>query len=88
VLPGMWKLYGYALPALLASRSKRHEEQFGFSPMAEVETSTRGRCAAGSAFTASTTARVAATLERLISALCADVHRVAMGSPAGWERWL
>lgn len=50
--------------------------------MAEVETSTRGRCAAGSALTASTTARVAATLERLISALCAAVHRVAIGSPA------
>ena len=56
--------------------------------MAEVETSTRGRCAAGSALTASTTARVAATLERLISALCAAVHRVAMGSPTGCERWL
>lgn len=54
-------------------------------PMAEVETSTRGRCSAGSAFTASTTRRVAATLERLISALCAAVHRVAIGSPVDNE---
>ena len=43
---------------------------------------TRGRCSAGIALTASATARVAATLERLISTLCAAVHRVAIGSPA------
>ncbi len=43
---------------------------------------TRGRCSAGIALTASATRRVAATRERLISALCAADHRVAIGSPA------
>ena len=43
---------------------------------------TRGRCSAGSALTASTTDRVTATRDRLISALCAAVHLVAIGSPA------
>ena len=43
---------------------------------------TRGRCSAGSALTASTMVRVAVTRERLISALCAADHLVAIGSPA------
>lgn len=52
------------------------------SPMAEVDSRTLGRCSAGSELMASTTRRVVTTRERLISALWALDHRVAIGSPA------
>lgn len=56
------------------SRSKQ-------APTADVDTSTPGRLSAGSALMASATAVVVAILERLISALWAALHLVAIGSP-------
>ena len=58
-----------------------HSMDVSGAPTAEQETMTRGRCAFGRTLMASVSFLVTPTRERLISTLCAALHRVAIGSP-------